>query len=153
MCFAFAKLQCTAEFLCHKSKGGGSCVVILWLRFVETFWTNPQYRVEVVDADDDASEQLGTVLVACLQKNRRRMRKEGVDLLTIGYSIYQVQRATLHPHPNLHLPGTKSNTPPTPKPPPKTACLSSHSLPSQTLKAPFHSIQTPKTLNRKRHPV
>ena len=56
----------------------------------DTFWTNPQYRVEVVDADDDSLEELGTVLVACLQKNRRRLRKEGVDLLTIGYSIYQV---------------------------------------------------------------
>ena len=46
-----------------------------------------------MDADDDSSEELGTVLVACLQKNRRRLRKEGVDLLTIGYSIYQVRRA------------------------------------------------------------
>ncbi len=63
---------------------------VLYVLVAETFWTNPQYRVEVVDADDDDDEDLGTILVACMQKNRRRMRKEGADLLTIGYAVYQV---------------------------------------------------------------
>ena len=45
--------------------------------------------MEVVDADDDDDEE-GTILVGLMQKNRRKLRKEGVDLLTIGYSVYSV---------------------------------------------------------------
>ena len=56
----------------------------------ETFWTNPQYRVKVTDTDDDDDENLGTLIVALMQKNRRKMRKEGLDMLTIGYVIYKV---------------------------------------------------------------
>ncbi|CAH1791248.1 unnamed protein product, partial [Owenia fusiformis] len=59
--------------------------------FLDTFWTNPQYRVHVTDPDDDDDEDLGTILVALLQKERRKKRKEGLDLLTMGYSIYRLK--------------------------------------------------------------
>ena len=55
----------------------------------ETFYTNPQYRVTVTDPDDD-EDDLCTILVGCLQKDRRKKRKEGLDMLTIGYVIYKV---------------------------------------------------------------
>ena len=57
---------------------------------LDTFWTNPQYRVEVTDVDDDDDENLGTLIVALMQKNRRKLKKEGQDVLTIGYAIYKV---------------------------------------------------------------
>lgn len=58
--------------------------------YLETFWTNPQYRVQVIDADEDDDENMGTLLVALMQKGRRKLRKEGADLLTIGYAIYKI---------------------------------------------------------------
>ena len=65
------------------------------LFLADTFWTNPQYRVNVVDADDDDDDDAGTVLIGLMQKGRRQMRKEGQDLMTIGYVIYRVSAAGL----------------------------------------------------------
>jgi len=62
-------------------------VCMFW---AETFWTNPQYRVTVVDADEDDDDDTGTLIVALLQKDRRRKRTEGCELLIIGYAIYRV---------------------------------------------------------------
>ena len=59
-----------------------------------TFWTNPQFRTEVVDPDDDDDEDLGTLIVALMQIGRRRIRKEGHQFHTIGYSIYKVTNYT-----------------------------------------------------------
>jgi len=56
----------------------------------DTFWTNPQYRVTVVDADEGDEDNTGTLIVALLQKERRLKRAEGCELLTIGYAIYKV---------------------------------------------------------------
>ena len=64
---------------------------IFLLLCADTFWTNPQYRVKVTDTDDDDDENVGTLIVALMQKNRRKMRKEGLDMLTIGYVIYKVR--------------------------------------------------------------
>jgi len=58
--------------------------------YLDTFWTNPQYQVEVVDADDDDDEN-GTLILGLMQKDRRKLRKEGLDMLTIGYAIYPVK--------------------------------------------------------------
>ena len=44
----------------------------------------------LTDVDDDDDEDLCTALIAVLQKDRRKKRKQGVDLLTIGYVIYKV---------------------------------------------------------------
>lgn len=59
----------------------------------DTFWTNPQYKVTLTDPDDD-EDDLCTMLVGILQKDRRKKRKEGLDLLTIGYVIYKVSCPT-----------------------------------------------------------
>lgn len=44
----------------------------------------------LTDPDDDDDDDQCTALVAVLQKDRRKKRKEGLDLLTIGYVIYKV---------------------------------------------------------------
>src|SRR5688572_8663725 len=59
----------------------------------ETFWTNPQYNFDVVDADEGDDELAGTVILALMQKERRKKRKEGLDMLTIGYAVYKVSDA------------------------------------------------------------
>jgi len=55
-----------------------------------TFWTNPQYRVTVIDADEGDDDNLGTLIVSLLQKDRRAMRSKGGNFLSIGYAIYKV---------------------------------------------------------------
>ena len=60
------------------------------MTLTETFWTNPQYRVTVVDADEDDDDNTGTLIIALLQKERRSRSGQGCDFLTIGYAIYRV---------------------------------------------------------------
>ncbi|KAM4042639.1 calpain-8-like [Anomaloglossus baeobatrachus] len=61
-----------------------------------TFWTNPQFRIKLEEPDDDhdgaSHEPCCTVIVGLMQKNRRRQRKLGEDLLTIGYALYRVPK-------------------------------------------------------------
>lgn len=62
--------------------------------FIDTFWTNPQFKLKLEDADGHGH---CSVIVALMQKNRRKLRKEGLDLETIGFAIYQA------PHDEDHL--------------------------------------------------
>ena len=48
----------------------------------------------MTDADDDDDENMGTLLIALMQKGRRKKRKEGLDMLTIGYAVYKVRQNT-----------------------------------------------------------
>jgi len=63
------------------------------LSLLDTFATNPQYRVTLTDPDED-EDDLCTILIGLLQKDRRKKRKEGLDMLTIGYVIYKVSGQT-----------------------------------------------------------
>lgn len=63
--------------------------------FLETFWHNPQYALELQDPDEDDDEGLCTVIVALMQKNRRSKKSEGMDCLTIGFAIYSVTERDL----------------------------------------------------------
>ncbi|XP_041820264.1 calpain-9 [Chelmon rostratus] len=55
--------------------------------FIDTFWTNPQFKLQLEDADDD--DDMCSVVIALMQKNRRKLRKEGLDLETIGFAVYE----------------------------------------------------------------
>lgn len=55
----------------------------------DTFWTNPQFKLRLDHPDD--GDKLCSIIVALLQKNRRRLRKEGLDMETIGFAIYEVR--------------------------------------------------------------
>ncbi|KAF5897912.1 calpain-2 catalytic subunit-like, partial [Clarias magur] len=58
----------------------------------QTFWMNPQFVIKLNEEDDDPSdnEMACSVVVGLIQKNRRRLRKEGQDMHTIGYAIYEM---------------------------------------------------------------
>uniref|UniRef100_A0A8C7Z4R1 Calpain 9 n=1 Tax=Oryzias sinensis TaxID=183150 RepID=A0A8C7Z4R1_9TELE len=56
--------------------------------YIDTFWTNPQFRLQLEDADDD-DDDVCSVVIALMQKNRRKLRKEGLDLETIGFAVYE----------------------------------------------------------------
>uniref|UniRef100_A0A9J7YHH7 Calpain-1 catalytic subunit n=1 Tax=Cyprinus carpio carpio TaxID=630221 RepID=A0A9J7YHH7_CYPCA len=54
-----------------------------------TFWINPQFKVVLKEPDTESQEDC-TFLVALMQKNRRKLRREGKDMETIGFAVYEV---------------------------------------------------------------
>uniref|UniRef100_A0A452GY22 Calpain-2 catalytic subunit n=1 Tax=Gopherus agassizii TaxID=38772 RepID=A0A452GY22_9SAUR len=68
--------------------------------YPNTFWMNPQYliKLEEEDEDPDDPEKGCTFLVGLIQKHRRRQRKMGEDMHTIGFGIYEFSGQT-----NVHL--------------------------------------------------
>uniref|UniRef100_A0A3Q3IY66 Calpain-2 catalytic subunit n=1 Tax=Monopterus albus TaxID=43700 RepID=A0A3Q3IY66_MONAL len=73
--------------------------------YPDTFWTNPQFVIKLEEQDDNPDDgQAGCTFVAGLiQKNRRRMRKMGQDMHTIGFAIYEVRRKGFRGQRNVHL--------------------------------------------------
>ncbi|KAE8299892.1 Calpain-1 catalytic subunit [Larimichthys crocea] len=57
-----------------------------------TFWINPQYKISLLEEDDDPEddEAACSFLVALMQKDRRRHRRHGQDVHTIGFAIYEI---------------------------------------------------------------
>lgn len=53
---------------------------------------NPQYLIKLEEEDEDQEdgENGCTFLVGLIQKHRRRQRKMGEDMHTIGFGIYEV---------------------------------------------------------------
>lgn len=67
----------------------------------DTFWMNPQYLIKLEEEDEDQEdgERGCTFLVGLIQKHRRRQRKMGEDMHTIGFGIYEVRGAGGSRHP------------------------------------------------------
>ncbi|XP_016311740.1 calpain-3-like [Sinocyclocheilus anshuiensis] len=56
--------------------------------FLDTYWTNSQFRLVLLEAD--TKEKTCTVVVALMQKDRRKERCSGATLHNIGFAIYEV---------------------------------------------------------------
>ncbi|GIY53238.1 calpain-B [Caerostris extrusa] len=65
----------------------------------ETFWMNPQFRIILEDVDEDDDDDLCTVIVGLMQKNRRCKRQMGSECLTIGFAIYLLKNPDRLPKP------------------------------------------------------
>lgn len=62
-----------------------------------TFWINPQFKIQLEEVDDDGNDDDGggrepgcSFLLALMQKHRRRERRYGKDMETIGFAVYEV---------------------------------------------------------------
>uniref|UniRef100_A0A8D3CR16 Calpain 11 n=1 Tax=Scophthalmus maximus TaxID=52904 RepID=A0A8D3CR16_SCOMX len=68
-----------------------------------TYWINPQYKITLLEEDDDPEddEVACSFLVALMQKDRRRYRRQGQDMHTIGFALYEVR--TYRGCQNVHL--------------------------------------------------
>ncbi|XP_011798161.1 PREDICTED: calpain-1 catalytic subunit [Colobus angolensis palliatus] len=71
-----------------------------------TFWVNPQFKIrldETDDPDDYGDRESGcSFVLALMQKHRRRERRFGRDMETIGFAVYEVP-PELVGQPALHL--------------------------------------------------
>lgn len=69
---------------------------------------NPQYLIKLEEEDEDQEdgESGCTFLVGLIQKHRRRQRKMGEDMHTIGFGIYEVGAARAASCPALSPRGT-----------------------------------------------
>uniref|UniRef100_A0A8D3E3G8 Calpain 11 n=1 Tax=Scophthalmus maximus TaxID=52904 RepID=A0A8D3E3G8_SCOMX len=69
-----------------------------------TYWINPQYKITLLEEDDDPEddEVACSFLVALMQKDRRRYRRQGQDMHTIGFALYEVGPALITTT-NVHL--------------------------------------------------
>ncbi|XP_013855166.1 calpain-1 catalytic subunit [Austrofundulus limnaeus] len=54
-----------------------------------TFWLNPQFKIELTNPDKPGQRDC-SFLVALMQKDRRKKRREGQDMETIGFALYEV---------------------------------------------------------------
>ncbi|XP_057711351.1 calpain-1 catalytic subunit [Corythoichthys intestinalis] len=54
-----------------------------------TFWLNPQFKLLLQHPDSPGASDC-SFLVALMQKDRRKKRREGKDMETIGFAVYEV---------------------------------------------------------------
>ncbi|KAK7137192.1 hypothetical protein R3I93_017310 [Phoxinus phoxinus] len=83
----------------RKGSTAGGC-----RNFPNSFWMNPQFLIKLEEEDDDpADNEVGcSFVVGLIQKNRRKMRKAGEDMHTIGFAIYEVPQEFVGQR-NAHL--------------------------------------------------
>ncbi|XP_053568515.1 calpain-8-like [Bombina bombina] len=66
--------------------------------FPATYWTNPQFRIKLNEADDDhdcsTHDPCCTVIIGLMQKNRRKRKRIGEDLHKAGFTLYRLDNQT-----------------------------------------------------------
>ena len=55
----------------------------------ESHWANPQYVLKLQDTDDD-DDNVCSVIVQLMQKDRRKLKQKGEIFRYIGFLIYKV---------------------------------------------------------------
>ncbi|KAF3697793.1 Calpain-1 catalytic subunit [Channa argus] len=68
----------------RKGSTAGGC-----RNFPASFWLNPQFKIALQHPDSPTKPDC-TFLVALMQKDRRKKRREGKDMETIGFAVYEV---------------------------------------------------------------
>uniref|UniRef100_A0A671TGS1 calpain-2 n=1 Tax=Sparus aurata TaxID=8175 RepID=A0A671TGS1_SPAAU len=70
-----------------------------------TFWMNPQFVIKLDEEDDDPDDgEVGcSFVVGLIQKNRRKLRKQGEDMHTVGFAIYEVRTEDTLGQREVHL--------------------------------------------------
>ncbi|XP_008123245.1 calpain-1 catalytic subunit [Anolis carolinensis] len=83
----------------HRGSTAGGCK-----NHPATFWTNPQFKIKLLEEDDDPEddEVACTFLVALMQKHRRKARQTGEDMHTIGFAVYEAPEESRSCQ-NVHL--------------------------------------------------
>ncbi|XP_031758475.1 LOW QUALITY PROTEIN: calpain-8 [Xenopus tropicalis] len=64
-------------------------------KYPDTFWINPQFRIKLEEPDDErgaGKAQSCTVIVALIQKNRRKMKPTGGEEFAVGYYLYPIPK-------------------------------------------------------------
>jgi len=56
-----------------------------------TFAMNPQFMISLEDPDDGDEEEKCTVIINLMQKGRRALMDEGLELLSIGFCVYALR--------------------------------------------------------------
>lgn len=56
----------------------------------DTFYLNPQFKIEVEKKEGTEEDEKRSVVIALMQKGRRKMKRIGAQNLTIGFAIYKV---------------------------------------------------------------
>lgn len=86
------------EVTCFEGMWTTGCTAGGCRNFLDTFWTNPQYKIKLLEEDEEQEDgkKECTMVVALMQKNRRKLRKEGAVLQTIGFTIYQAESGADH---------------------------------------------------------
>ncbi|XP_059154778.1 calpain-9-like [Physella acuta] len=56
-----------------------------------THWSNPQYLLQLYEVDED-EQNLCTVIVQLMQKDRRKIKQKGEQFLYIGFCIYPCEK-------------------------------------------------------------
>lgn len=58
---------------------------------IATFASNPQFLVSLEDPDEGDADNKCTIIINLMQRGRRALRDEGLDLLTIGFCVYHLK--------------------------------------------------------------
>lgn len=57
---------------------------------LETFSSNPQYYITLVDPDENDNKNMCTVIIALMVKETRRQKKQSDKSLSFGFYVYNV---------------------------------------------------------------